>query len=295
MVMSKRKLLQLVKDKHVQGWDDPRMPTISGLRRRGYTPEAIRNFCADVGVAKFNSTIDVIRLENAIREHLNAVASRRMAVLSPLKLTITNWPEGQVENAEAPNNPEDPTAGVRSIPFSKHLWIEQDDFREDAPKKYFRLKPGGAVRLRGAYIVDCHEVVKDAAGNIVEVRCTYDASSRSGHDTSGRKVKGTIHWVSSEHCVEVEVRNYDRLFVSENPEDVPAGQTFLNQLNPKSLQMTRAFVEPSLATAGPNEHFQLERLGYYYTDPDSRPNAPVFNRIVPLRDTWGKLEAKEET
>ncbi len=295
MVMSKRKLLQLVKEKHVSGWDDPRMPTISGLRRRGYTPESIHNFCADVGIAKFNSTIDIIRLENSIREHLNATASRRMAILDPLKLTITNWPDGRVEMVESANNPEDATAGVREIPFSKHLWIEQEDFREDAPKKYFRLKPGGDVRLRGGYIIDCHDVVKDADGKVVEVLCTYDPESRSGCDTSGRKVKGTIHWVSAEHAVPVEIRNYDRLFICENPEDASEGKTFLDQMNPNSLTVTQALVEPALGDVGPGQHFQFERLGYYYTDPDSRPGHPVFNRIVPLRDTWEKMEAKGKT
>ena len=298
MVMSKRKLLQLVKEKHVSGWDDPRMPTISGLRRRGYTPESIRAFCADVGVAKFNSTIDIVRLENAVRDHLNKVAPRRMAVLDPLKLTITNWPkdaEGNdvVERTQAVNNPEDESAGTREVPFSGTLLIEREDFREQAPSKFFRLKKGGSVRLRAGYIVDCHDVVKDAEGNVVEVLCTYDPATRSGADSSGRKVKGTIHWVSAAHAVSVEVRNYQRLFTVENPDAPEPGQTFLDLINPESVQLTTALVEPALATAAPGERFQFERLGYYCVDPDSNDTRLVFNRVVPLRDTWGKIEAKE--
>jgi len=299
MVMSKRKLLQLVKEKHVTGWDDPRMPTISGLRRRGYTPESIRAFCADVGVAKFNSTIDIVRLENAVRDHLNKVAPRRMAVLDPLKLTITNWPqdaEGNdvVELTQAVNNPEDESAGTREIPISGTLLIEREDFREQAPSKFFRLKKGGSVRLRAGYIVDCHDVVKDAEGNVVEVLCTYDPESRSGADSSGRKVKGTIHWVSAAHAVSVEVRNYQRLFTVENPDAPEPGKTFLDLINPESVQLTTAFVEPALADAAPGERFQFERLGYYCVDPDSTAERLVFNRVVPLRDTWGKIEAKGE-
>ena len=295
MVMSKRKLLQLVKDHHVSGWDDPRMLTIRGLRRRGYTPESIRGFCADVGIAKFNSTIDIVRLENAIRGHLNAVASRRMAVLDPVRLTITNWPDGKTESNEAVNNPEDPTAGTRSIPFSGSLWIERDDFREEAPRKFFRLKKGGAVRLRAGYIVDCQDVVKDDDGKIVEILCTYDPETKSGEDTSGRKVKGTIHWVSAEHAVEVEVRNYDRLFNAENPDSTQDGKTFLDHLNPESLSVTTAFVEPELGKAEIGDRVQFERLGYYIVDTDSEPDKLVFNRIVGLRDTWGKMEAKGKT
>lgn len=298
MVMSKRKLLQLVKEKHVNGWDDPRMPTISGLRRRGYTPEAIRAFCADVGVAKFNSTIDIVRLENAARDHLNKVAPRRMAVLDPLKLTITNWPKDAdgndvVELTQAVNNPEDESAGTREVPISGTLLIEREDFREQAPSKFFRLKKGGAVRLRAGYIVDCHDVVKDAEGNVVEVLCTYDPATRSGADTSGRKVKGTIHWVSAAHAVSVEVRNYQRLFTVENPDAPEPGQTFLDLINPESVQVASALVEPALAKAAPGEHFQFERLGYYCVDPDSNDTRLVFNRVVPLRDTWSKIEAKE--
>ena len=297
MVMSKRKLLQLVKERHVSGWDDPRMPTICGLRRRGYTPESIRNFCADVGVAKFNSTIDIVRLENAARDHLNRVAPRRLAVLDPLKLTITNWPtqtDGSpvVEMTQAVNNPEDPVAGHREVPLSATLYIERDDFREQAPSKFFRLKLGGAVRLRAGYIIDCHDVVKDAEGNVIEVLCTYDPATKSGEDHSGRKVKGTIHWVSAAHAQEVEVRNYDRLFTVENPEAAADGKTFLDHINPESLRVTTAWVEPALVDVEAGQAVQFERLGYYCVDPDSSPGKPVFNRIVPLRDTWGKIAAK---
>ncbi|WP_182865523.1 glutamine--tRNA ligase/YqeY domain fusion protein [Stieleria mannarensis] len=294
-VMSKRKLLQLVKENHVSGWDDPRMPTISGLRRRGYTPESIRNFATDVGVAKFNSTIDVVRLENAVREHLNRVAPRRMVVFDPIKLTITNWPEGKVEMVDAINNPEDESAGTRSVPFSGTLYIGADDFREQAPRKFFRLKKGGAVRLRSGYIIDCHDVVKDDDGNIVEILCTYDPETKSGQDNSGRKVKGTIHWVSAEQAIPIEVRNYDRLFAVENPNQTDEGQTFLDHLNPDSLSVTEAYAEPELATAGAEDRFQFERLGYYVVDPDSTDKKLVFNRIVPLRDSWGNMVAKGKT
>ena len=291
-VMSKRKLLDLVKQGFVSGWDDPRMPTISGLRRRGYTPESIRNFCAEIGVAKFNSTIDVIKLENSIREHLNRVAPRRMAVLDPIKLTITNWPEGHVEMVEATNNPESPEEGTRQVPFSGNLYIEREDFRESAPRKYFRLKKGGAVRLRAAYIVDCHDCVKDADGNVVEVLCTYDPETRSGADDSGRKVKGTIHWVSTEHAAEVKVRMYDRLFKVEFPDEVEEGQSFIDNLNPDSIQEVSAVVEPVLAEAAVGERVQFERLGYFVVDQDSTSEQRVFNRIVSLRDSWSNLEAK---
>ncbi len=294
-VMSKRKLLQLVKDNHVNGWDDPRMPTISGLRRRGYTPESIRDFCADVGVAKFNSTIDFVRLENAIRNHLNATAPRRMAVLDPVKLTITNWPEGKTDSNQAANIQGDDEAGSREIPFSGSLWIERSDFREEAPRKFFRLKKGGAVRLRAGYIVDCTDVVKDDDGNITEILCTYDPETRSGEDTSQRKVKGTIHWVSAEHATEVEVRNYDRLFTVENPDSNDDGKSFLDHLNPDSLKVLKAYVEPELAAAKVGDRVQFERLGYYVVDSDSTDQKKVFNRIVPLRDSWSKMEAKGKT
>jgi glutaminyl-tRNA synthetase len=258
----------------------------------------MRNFAADVGVAKFNSVIDIVRLENAVRDHLNGVAPRRMAVLDPLKLTITNWPKNAdgsdfVEMTHAVNNPEDPEAGAREIPFAGSLLIEQEDFREEAPSKFFRLKKGGAVRLRAGYIVDCHDVVKDASGKVVEVLCTYDPATKSGEDTSGRKVKGTIHWVSAAHAGEVEVRNYDRLFTIESPESPEQGKTFLDVINPESLQITKAWVEPSLVDAAVGDRVQFERLGYYCVDPDSTPGKPVFNRTVPLRDTWGKIEAKQ--
>lgn len=299
MVMSKRKLLQLVKEKHVSGWDDPRMPTISGLRRRGYTPESLRNFCADVGMAKFNSTIDIVRLENAVREHLNRVAPRYLAVLDPLKLTITNWPKNpdgsaEVQPSHAVSNPESPEAGLRDVPMTGSLLIERDDFREQAPSKFFRLKLGGAVRLRAGYIIDCHDVVKDADGKVIEVLCTYDPSTKSGEDLSGRKVKGTIHWVSAAHAAQVEVRNYDRLFTVENPESTEAGKTFLDYFNPDSLRVTTAWVEPALLNVEVGQAVQFERLGYYCPDPDSKPGQPVFNRIVPLRDTWGKIASKED-
>lgn len=292
MVMSKRKLLQLVQEGHVRGWDDPRMPTISGLRRRGYTPESIRNFCAEIGVAKFNSTIDVIKLENAIREHLNKIAPRRMAILDPIRLRITNWPEGKVEMVDALNNPEDPSAGTRQVPFSGTLLIEREDFREQAPSKFFRLRKGGAVRLRAAYIVDCHECLKDAEGKITEVLCTVDFSTRSGHEGSERKVKGTIHWVSEPHARAVQVRLYDRLFKVENPDQGEEGKTFLDYLNPDSIQTVIAQVEPALAEEKIGTRVQFERLGYFTVDADSSANLPVFNRIVSLRDTWGNLEAK---
>jgi glutaminyl-tRNA synthetase len=299
MVMSKRKLLQLVKEQHVRGWDDPRMPTISGLRRRGYTPESIRNFCADVGIAKFNSTIDIVRLENAVREHLNRVAPRYFAVLDPLKLTITNWPKNpdgsdEVQLSQAVTNPESTATSLRDVPMTGSLLIERDDFREQAPSKYFRLKLGGAVRLRAGYIIDCHDVVKDADGKVVEVLCTYDPTTKSGEDSSGRKVKGTIHWVSAAHAAQVEVRNYDRLFTVENPESTEAGKTFLDYFNPDSLRVTSAWVEPSLLDVEIGEAVQFERLGYYCADPDGKPGQPVFNRIVPLRDSWGKIASKED-
>ncbi len=295
LLMGKRHMLRMVKEGYVSGWDDPRMPTIRGYRRRGYTPESIRNFCSDVGVAKFNSTIDIVRLENSVREHLNKVAVRRMAVLDPVKLTITNWPEGQVEMTEALNNPEDPAAGKRQVPFSGNLLIEQEDFREQAPGKFFRLKKGGAVRLRAGYIVDCHDVVKDDDGNVIEVLCTYDADTKSGSDTSGRKVKGTIHWVSETHASAVEVRVYDRLFTVDDPGATKEGQTFVDYLNPDSLSTITAFVEPALAESKIGDRVQFERLGYFIVDTDSSPEKLVFNRIVPLRDTWGKMEAKGKT
>jgi glutaminyl-tRNA synthetase len=291
--MSKRKLLQLVQQKHVSGWDDPRLPTISGLRRRGYTPESIRGFCLRIGVAKKENVIDVAQLEHSIREDLNRRAPRVMAVLHPLKVVITNYPEGHTEWVDAINNPEDPSAGTRKVPFSRELYIEQDDFREDPPKKFFRLSPGREVRLRCAYFISCTEVVKDVAGEVVELRCTYDPATRGGDSPDGRKVKATLHWVSARHALPVDVRMYDRLFVVEDPEKGRDGGTFLDVLNPGSLQLLRACqAEPSLATAVASDRFQFERLGYFCVDPDSTPGAPIFNRTVSLRDAWTKIEQR---
>jgi glutaminyl-tRNA synthetase len=294
-VMSKRKLLQLVQEKHVSGWDDPRMLTIRGLRRRGYTPEAIRAFCERIGVAKFNSTIDMAWLEDAIREDLNERAPRVMAVLRPLKVVVTNYPEGQVEQLEAANHPQKPEMGTRTVPFSRELYIEADDFMEDAPKKFFRLAPGREVRLRYAYFITCNEVVKDKSGAITELHCTYDPATRGGNAPDGRKVKGTIHWVSAPQAVSAELRVYDHLFKTEYPDDAPEGKTFLDNINPNSLDIVReAKLEPSLEKAEPCQHFQFERLGYFFTDPvDSKPGKPVFNRTATLRDTWAKEAAKE--
>jgi glutaminyl-tRNA synthetase len=291
-IMSKRWLLQLVKDKHVSGWDDPRMPTICGLRRRGYTPEAIRAFCERIGVAKFNSTIDMQVLEGAIRDDLNRRAPRMMGVLRPLRVVIENFPDDQVDQLEAVNNPEDPAAGTRKVPFSKVIYIEQDDFREDPPKDYFRLAPGREVRLRYAYFVKCTGVEKDAAtGAVTEVRCTYDPATKGGNAPDGRKVKGTIHWVSAKHAVTAPVRLYDYLFNTPDPSNVPQGQTFLAHLNPSSLEtIIDAKLEPTLAAAKPGERFQFERLGYFCADAvDSKIGKPVFNRTVTLKDTWAKV------
>jgi glutaminyl-tRNA synthetase len=293
-VMSKRKLLQLVTEGHVSGWDDPRMPTISGLRRRGYTPESIRNFCETIGVARFNGTIDVLVLENSVREHLNRVANRYMAILDPIKVVLTNYPEHQTEALEAVNNPEDPTAGSRHLPFSRTLFIEREDFMENPPSKYFRLKPGGEVRLRYAYIIRCDEVIKDASGKVVELLCSYDPETRSGTGaTSERKVKGTIHWVSAPTAACCEVRLYDRLFQSENPEDNEGGKTFLDNINPHSVTNWVAVVEPAMAALEPGTRVQFERNGYFVVDEyDSQPGKPVFNRIVTLRDSWSKIASK---
>lgn len=294
-VMSKRKLLELVKQGHVSGWDDPRMPTISGLRRRGYTPESIRTFCDRIGVAKFNSTIDVAVLENCVREHLNTVAPRAMAVLHPLRVVIENYPEDQVEQLDAVNNPEDPSAGTRKIPFSRVVYIERDDFREDPPRQFHRLAPGREVRLRYGYIIKCEQAVKNAQGEVVELRCTYDPETL-GKQPEGRSVKGVIHWVSASHAVLAEVRLYDRLFTQEDPEDVPEGQDYRTNLNPASLEVLRDCpVEPSLAEAAPGTRFQFERIGYFCADAkDSRPGALVFNRTVSLRDTWAKIEKAQK-
>ena len=293
-VMSKRKLLQLVEQRHVSGWDDPRLPTITGLRRRGYTPESIRDFCARIGVAKKENVIDVAQLEHSIREDLNRRAPRVMAVLRPLKVVITNYPEGQVEEVDVINNPEDRSAGTRKVPFSPVLSIEQEDFREDPPKKFFRLSPGREVRLRCAYFITCTEVVKDERGTVQELRCTYDPATRGGDAPDGRRVKATLHWVSAAHAVSAEVRLYDRLFSVEDPENAREGKTFLDYLNPHSLEtLTACQVEPSLASARPGDRVQFERLGYFCADSDSKPGALVFNRTVSLRDTWARIEQKQ--
>jgi len=293
-VMSKRLLLELVKTKYVSGWDDPRMPTICGLRRRGYRPEAIRNFCATIGVSKVDSTVDIALLEHCLRVDLNKRAPRVMGVLRPLKVVIDNYPEGQVEEMEAVNNPEDAGMGTRKVPFSRELWIEQDDFREVPPKKYHRLAPGQEVRLRYAYLVRCTRVVKNPqTGEVIEVHCTYDPATRGGNTPDGRKVKGTIHWVSAARAVRAEVRLYDHLFVKPDPSDVPEGQDYKVNLNPNSLQrLTDCYVEPSLRDAPPGSRFQFERLGYFCVDSDSTPERPVFNRTVSLVDTWAKIEKK---
>ena len=292
-VMSKRKLLQLVKENHVNGWDDPRMPTICGFRRRGYTPEAIRNFCERIGVAKRDNVIDYSLLEFSLREHLNKVAPRMMAVLNPLKVVITNYPDGQVENLTAINNPEDESAGTRQVPFGKVIYIERDDFMENPPKKYFRLAPGQEVRLRYAYFIKCDEVIKDSEGNIVELRCSYDPASKGGNSPDGRKVKGTIHWVSAEHAIDAEVRLFDRLFSKENPEEVEEGQTFLDNINPDSLQvLQRCKLEPELAKAKVMDKMQFERLGYFCVDKDSTAEHLVFNRACTLKDSWSKESKK---
>jgi glutaminyl-tRNA synthetase len=294
-VMSKRKLLQLVQQQHVAGWDDPRMPTISGLRRRGYTAAAIRDFCSRIGVAKKENVIDMALLEYSVREDLNRRSPRVMVVLRPLKVVITNYPEGQVEEVDVINNPEDPAAGTRKVQFSRELYIEHDDFREDPPKKFFRLSPGREVRLRCAYFISCHEVVKDEHGEIIELRCTYDPATRGGDAPDGRRVKATLHWVSSPHARPIEVRLYDRLFSVEDPESVPEGQTFLDFINPGSLEvLTGCQAEASLASAAVSARFQFERIGYFCADLDSRPEALIFNRTVSLRDAWAKIEQKQK-
>lgn len=295
-IMSKRKLLQLVENKHVAGWDDPRMPTLAGMRRRGYPPEAIRDFCDRIGVAKSYSMVDIALLEACVREYLNRHAPRVMAVLQPLRVVITNYPENQIEELEAINNPEDPAAGTRKVPFGRVLYIERDDFREDPPKKFFRLAPGREVRLRYAYFITCTNVVKDEnTGEIIELHCTYDPATRGGDSPDGRKVKGTIHWVAAATAVKAEVRLYDRLFVKENPEDNKDGSDFIAQLNPNSLEtLSDCYLEPSLAHAGPGSRYQFERLGYFCADSvDSKPGKPVFNRIVSLKDSWAKIEKGE--
>ncbi len=292
-VLSKRKLLTLVKDKWVRGWDDPRMPTISGMRRRGYTPEALRAFCGRIGISKTNGTTELGLLEHSVREDLNQRALRVMGVLRPLKVVIENYPEGQVEQMEAVNNPEDPSAGTRTVPFSRELYIEQDDFRENPPKQYFRLSPGREVRLRYGYFITCTGVIKNEAGEPIELRCTYDPATRGGNAPDGRKVKSTIHWVSAAHAINGEARLYETLFAKENPNDLEEGQQFTDVLNPSSLEVVEGCkLEPSLAGAAPGVSYQFERLGYFCVDPDSTPNKLVFNRTVALRDTWAKIEKK---
>lgn len=295
-VLSKRRLIELVTEGHVAGWDDPRMPTIAGIRRRGYTPEAIRAFCKEIGVAKFNGVIDIGRLENAVREDLNRRAPRVLAVLRPLKVVIDNYPEGQVEEFDAVNNPEDPSAGTRKVPFSKVLYIEQDDFREDPPKDYFRLAPGREVRLRYAYFLKCVSATKDdKTGEVVELHCTYDPATKGGNAPDKRMVKATLHWVSAEHALKAEVRLYDYLFTKPDPDDYPEGQDYRANLNPQSLlTLTNCRLEPSLATAKAGDRFQFERLGYFCVDLDSQPGALVFNRIATLRDTWAKIESAQK-
>jgi glutaminyl-tRNA synthetase len=288
-IMSKRRLLQLVQQGVVEGWDDPRMPTISGMRRRGYSPPGLRNFARNLGVSKTNGITELEKLEYYIREDLNKTARRVMTVLRPLKLVLTNYPEGQVEWMEAINNPEDANAGSRSVPFTRELWIEQEDFREVPPKGYHRLFPGNEVRLRYGYIIKCHNVVKDpVTGGVTEVHCTYDPETRSGHQT--RKVKSTIHWVSAAQAIPVEVRLYDKLFTVENPNEAPEGRDFMMYLNPKSLEVVEGKAEPSLDNARPGDRYQFERLGYFCADKSPDPGRLVFNRTVELRDTWAKLQ-----
>ncbi len=292
-LLSKRKLLQLVQEGHVSGWDDPRMPTLSGIRRRGFTPSGLRSFCAAIGATRTNGTTDIEMLEHFQRDDLNRRARRAMAVLHPLKLVIDNYPAGQVEYVEVQNNPEDPSAGTRQVPFSRELYIEQDDFRELPPPKYFRLSPGKEVRLRSAYFVTAQNVVKAADGSVVEVHCTYDPGSRGGSSPDGRKVKSTMHWVSAEHAICAEIRLYDKLFTQPDPGNLREGQTFLDILNPNSLEvLTSAKLEPSLAAAALAEPFQFERIGYFCLDPDSTAGNLVFNRTLPLKDTWAKIEKK---
>jgi glutaminyl-tRNA synthetase len=289
-VMSKRKLIQLVQENHVAGWDDPRMWTLAGLRRRGYTAASIRNFCRGLGVTKYNSISDIALLENSIREELNKSAERRCAVLDPIEVIIDNYPDGQVEEMEAINNPEDETAGKRKVPFSRRLFIERADFMEDPPRKFFRLGPGREVRLRYAYFITCQSVEKDESGKIIRLHCTYDPETRGGNSPDGRKVKGTIHWVSADQAVEAEVRLYDRLFTDPEPD---AEGNFIEFINPDSLRTINAKLEPALSEVKPGERVQFERNGYFIADPiDSTEGAPVFNRIVPLRNTWAKISKK---
>ena len=291
-VLSKRKLIQLVKEGHVTGWDDPRMPTLSGMRRRGIPPEALREFCSRIGLARADSTVEYSMLEFCVREYLNEHTPRVMAVLDPVKVVIENYPVGQVEEFDMPYHPEDASYGSRKVPFSRELYIERDDFRLEPPKKFHRLAPGAEVRLRYAYFITCREAVLDEAGNVVELRCVYDPESKGGQSPDGRKVKGTIHWVSAAHAIPAEVRLYDQLFAVENPNAAPEGKTFLDNLNPESLTKVEALLEPALATFKAGDKMQFERLGYYCKDKDSTDAKPVFNRTTTLRDTWAKLEKK---
>jgi glutaminyl-tRNA synthetase len=295
-LLSKRKLLKLVQDKHVSGWDDPRMPTLSGIRRRGYTPESIRNFCGAIGVSKTNGTLDLAMLEHFVREDLNKRVPRVMAVLRPLKIVIDNFPDGAVDEVDAVNNPEEERAGKRKVPFSKVLYIEQGDFREDPPKQYYRLSPGREVRLRYGYFITARTVVKNDKGEVVEVHCTYDPNTRGGNSPDGRKVKSTIHWVSAAHAIDAEVRLYGKLFAVENPDRTAEGQDFTENLNPNSLEViSGAKLEPSLSNAASGERYQFERLGYFCVDPESRPGKLIFNRTLALKDTWAKVEKKGES
>jgi glutaminyl-tRNA synthetase len=292
-VMSKRKLLRLVQEGHVNGWDDPRMPTLAAYRRRGYTPESIRSFAEAVGVAKRENVIDVGLLEFSVRDHLNRTANRVMGVLDPLRVVIENYPEGETEWFETPNNPEDGSAGTRKVPFSKVLYIEKDDFMEDPPKKFFRLAPGREVRLRSAYFVTCTDVVKDDTGEVVEIRCTYDPATKGGDAPDGRRPKATLHWVSAADAIDCEVRLYDRLFLVENPEDAPEGKDFFANMNPDSLRVIpHAKLEPSVSGAPAGTRFQFERLGYFVVDSDATDRHLVFNRTVTLKDTWAKVAAR---
>ncbi|MFN3684272.1 MAG: glutamine--tRNA ligase/YqeY domain fusion protein [Fimbriimonadaceae bacterium] len=288
-VMSKRRFIELVNGGHVSGYDDPRLPTLAGLRRRGYTPEAIKEFCRRIGVSKTDSVVEFHQLEDCIREDLNRRAPRRMAVLDPIKVTLVNYPEGRTETVQAVNNPEDPSAGVREVPFGRTLYLEREDFLEEPPPKFYRLAPGREVRLRYAYFIRCEEVVKDADGNVVELLCTYDPATKGGDAPDGRKVKATLHWVSAEHAVPIEARLYDHLFRTPDPDDVPEGGSWLDNLNPNSLRAVRGFAEPSVAEASPGDRFQFERVGYFCADRDSTPGLPVFNRTVTLKDAWANL------
>jgi glutaminyl-tRNA synthetase len=294
-VLSKRKLLRLVQEKVVTGWDDPRMPTLAGIRRRGYPPAALRDFCERIGVTKQESVVDFALLEHCVREELNRTAERRMAVLDPIRVTMVDYPEDKVDELEAVNNPEDPAAGARRVPFSRDIWIDRDDFMEDPPKKFYRLAPGREVRLRWAYIIRCEEVVKDASGRVVELRCTHDALSRGGNTADGRKIQGTIHWVSARHAIDAEVRIYDHLFTQADPDAVPEGTDFLSLVNPKSLEvLPQVKVEPSLAALAPGTRVQFERTGYFIADEkDHAGGRPVFNRITTLRDSWAKAQKNE--